>query len=53
MTGDVFLADVQQQLVPTPKPGDVVVTDNRSIHKRAAVQAAIESAGARLRLLPP
>ena len=53
MTGDVFVAYVQQQLVPTLKPGDVVVMDNLSSHKRAAVQTAIESAGAELRFLPP
>lgn len=53
MTGDVFVAYVRQQLVPTLKPGDVVVMDNLSSHKRAAVRTAIESAGAKLRLLPP
>jgi hypothetical protein len=50
MTGDVFVAYVQQQLVPTLKPGDVVVMDNLSSHKRAAVRTAIESAGAKLRV---
>jgi transposase len=53
MTGDVFVAYVQQQLVPTLKPGDVVVMDNLSSHKRAAVKTAIESVGAKLRMLPP
>lgn len=53
MTGDVFVAYVQQQLVPTLKRGDVVVMDNLSSHKRAAVQTAIESVGAKLRMLPP
>jgi transposase len=53
MTGDVFVAYVQQQLVPTLRPGDVVVMDNLSSHKRAAVQTAIESVGAKLRYLPP
>jgi transposase len=53
MTGDVFVAYVQQQLVPTLKSGDVVVMDNLSSHKRAAVQTAIESVGAKLRMLPP
>jgi transposase len=53
MTGDVFVAYVEQQLVPTLKPGDVVVMDNLSSHKRAAVRAAIESVGATLRMLPP
>lgn len=53
MTGDVFVAYVEQQLVPSLKPGDVVVMDNLSSHKRAAVRRAIESAGAKLRFLPP
>ncbi len=53
MTGDVFVAYVQQQLVPTLKPGDVVVMDNLSSHKRAAVRQAIAAAGAELHYLPP
>jgi transposase len=53
MTGDVFVAYIEQQLVPTLKAGDVVVMDNLSSHKRAAVRTAIESVGAELRFLPP
>jgi transposase len=53
MTGDVFVAYIEQQLVPLLKPGDVVVMDNLSSHKRAAVRSAIESVGAELRFLPP
>jgi len=48
-----FLAYVEQVLVPTLQPGDVVVLDNLAMHKQADVQAAIEGAGARLRFLPP
>jgi transposase len=48
-----FLAYVEQVLVPTLRPGDVVVLDNLAIHKQPAVQAAIERVGARLRFLPP
>ena len=48
-----FLAYVEQVLVPTLRPGDVVVLDNLAIHKQPEVQAAIEQAGARLRFLPP
>ena len=48
-----FLAYVEQVLVPTLRPGDVVVLDNLAIHKQPAVQAAIEHVGARLRFLPP
>jgi transposase len=53
MNGDLFVAYVEQQLVPTLKPGDIVVMDNLSSHKRAAVRTAIEAAGATLRYLPP
>jgi transposase len=52
MTGDLFVAYVEQQLVPTLRPGDIVVLDNLSCHKRAAVRAAIEGVGCELRFLP-
>ena len=47
-----FLAYVEQVLVPTLHPGDVVVLDNLAIHKQSEVQTAIERVGARLRFLP-
>jgi transposase len=53
MNGDTFVAYVEQQLVRTLKPGDIVVMDNLSSHKRAGVKAAIEAAGTELRFLPP
>ena len=53
MTGDLFVAYVQRQLVPTLHPGDMVVMDNLSCHKRSEVRQAIEQAGCVLRLLPP
>ena len=33
MTGDAFLAYVEQMLAPTLKPGDIVVMDNLPAHK--------------------
>ena len=48
-----FLAYVEQILVPTLRPGDVVVLDNLAVHKQPDVRAAIERAGAQLRFLPP
>jgi len=48
-----FLAYVEQVLVPTLRPGDVVVLDNLAMHKQPEVHAAIAQAGARLRFLPP
>jgi transposase len=53
MTGEAFLAYVEQVLVPTLAPGDIVVMDNLPAHKPIAVRAAIEAAGAELRFLPP
>jgi transposase len=48
-----FRAYVEQVLVPTLRPGDVVVLDNLAAHKQPEVHAAIEAAGALLRFLPP
>ena len=53
MTGELFAAYVEQQLAPTLRPGDIVVLDNLSAHKRAAARRAVEAAGAELRFLPP
>jgi len=53
MTGSWFLAYVEQILVPTLRPGDIVIIDNLAAHKNAAVRRAIEAAGAELRFLPP
>ena len=53
MNGELFLAYVEQQLVPTLQPGDVVVMDNLPAHKAAGVRQAIERVGARLVYLPP
>ena len=44
---------IEQELVGTLSPGDIVIMDNLSAHKRAAVKMAIEAAGAELRFLPP
>ena len=53
INGDVFLAYVEQQLVPTLKVGDIVVMDNLSFHKVAGVKEASKSAGAMVLYLPP
>lgn len=53
LTGDIFEAYVCVQLLPTLKPGDVVVLDNLSAHKRAHVSTLIEACGARLLFLSP
>jgi transposase len=53
INGEVFLAYVQQTLAPALRPGDVVVMDNLSSHKRRGVRQAIEAVGAKLLYLPP
>ena len=53
MNGTVFLAYVEQVLIPTLSPGDIVVMDNLPAHKAAGIRDAIERAGAELRFLPP
>jgi transposase len=53
MSGEAFLAYVEQALVPELRPGDVVIMDNLPAHKVAGVRQAIETAGASLKYLPP
>ena len=53
VNADVFAAFVGQVLLPTLAPGDVVVMDNLSSHKRARTRELIEGAGATLLFLPP
>jgi transposase len=53
INGELFLAYVEQVLVPTLKLGDVVIMDNLRSHKVAGVREAIEGAGAKLMFIPP
>jgi transposase len=53
MDGDIFLAYVEQVLVPSLKDGDVVILDNLPAHKVDGVRERIEAAGAKLLYLPP
>jgi transposase len=50
---EVFEAFVEQVLLPSLRPGDIVVMDNLSSHKSPKVRRLIESAGAELIYLPP
>ena len=52
MTGEAFRAYVEQFLVPTLVPGDVVVMDSLAAHKVASVREAVQAAGAHVMLLP-
>ena len=53
MNGVTFLAYVEQFLVPTLRPGDVVIMDNLPAHRVSGVRQAIEAAGATRLFLPP
>ncbi len=52
INGACFRAYVDQQLVPTLRPGDIVIADNLGSHKSKAARQAIRAAGARLWFLP-
>ncbi len=52
INGERFRLYVEKVLVPTLRPGDIVVMDNLGSHKGKAVRAAIKAAGARLFFLP-
>lgn len=53
VNGDVFEAFVKQVLLPELRPGDIVIMDNLSSHKRARVGELIADRQAELRYLPP
>jgi len=53
INGEWFKAYVAQVLAPELRPGDIVIMDNLSSHKRAEVGELIEAVGARLMFLPP
>ena len=52
MNGEMFLAYVEQCLVPTLRRNDIVVMDNCRIHLAPAIAQAIEKAQASVRYLP-
>ncbi|MGC4108722.1 MAG: IS630 family transposase [Thermomicrobiales bacterium] len=52
LDGAIFTQWVTEALVPSLRPGQVVILDNLSVHKVAAARAAIEAAGCQLRFLP-
>lgn len=50
---EMFVAFVATFLVPTLKPGQIVVLDNLSAHQSPRIDQLVESAGARVARLPP
>jgi len=52
INGERFRTYVEKVLLPTLKPGDIVIMDNLGSHKGKAVRQAIRAAGAKLFFLP-
>jgi transposase len=53
INGESFRTYVEQVLLPTLKPDDIVILDNLGSHKGDAVRRMIRATGARLIFLPP
>ena len=52
INGEKFQLYVEKLLVPTLRPGDIVIMDNLGSHKAKAIRRAIRAAGAKLFFLP-
>ena len=52
INGEAFRLYVENVLVPTLQPGDIVIMDNLGSHKGNAVRRAIRAAGAHLFFVP-
>ena len=53
VNGERLRVYIEQVLVPTLQPGDIVVMDNLGSHNGIAIRRAIDAADARLVFLPP
>jgi transposase len=53
INGERFRLYVENVLIPTLAPGDVVILDNLGSHKGQAIRSAIRAAGAKILFLPP
>ena len=53
INGTIFRGYVEQFLVPTLRPGDIVVLDNLGSHRSRAIRTAVLDVGAKLAFLPP
>jgi hypothetical protein len=52
INGTIFRAYIEQFLVPTLRPGDIVILDNLGSHRSETVRSSILAAGAKLAFLP-
>jgi transposase len=50
--GEAFALYVRELLVPSLRPGQIVILDQLNVHKSAAIRALIETAGCQVLLLP-
>ena len=53
INGEKFRAYVERFLIPTLRPGDIVILDNLGSHRGQCVRKAIRTAGAHRLFLPP
>ena len=52
VNGEVFVAYIEQQIIPNLARGDVLIMDNLPVHKAAGVCRILEAAGIALLSLP-
>jgi len=52
VNGELFVAYIEQQAVPSLARGDVLIMDNLPVHKAVGVRHALEAAGISLLFLP-
>jgi transposase len=52
LDSDAFAVYLRECLLPTLQPGQIVICDNLSVHKRADIRPLIEAAGCELCFLP-
>src|SRR5438445_522828 len=52
INGESFRLYVDKVLIPTLRPGDIVIMDNLGSHRSSAVRRALRAAGAKLFFLP-
>jgi len=52
VNGELFVAYIEQQVVPNLARGDVLIMDNLPVHKAVGIRTALEAAGVELLFLP-
>lgn len=53
LNGELFRIYLKEVLIPTLKPGDILVMDNLPIHKVAGIDELVAECGARIEYLSP